>query len=270
MSNVITAAATSAAAGVPGQGPSFSTTPSAELARAGLRSTSAPAASHASATTCLQRPQTARCASTSPRSVPRASLLGKSAQALCVGMNFVLVHSAGSCVACSLNASVCEFCRSFFRFTSMSRGSRPVPLAPLACSIRARCKFFKTCFLILPPRAAACGSQWLHARRARARSATTFVRPDNKPPAESAPLRRALSASSMACCNCESYGAASWRGGSGAGASNSSIGSSAAACGDNDRHGAGRAWFAASPSATPGRDRKAAGSAARLRAEFKP
>ncbi len=51
--------------------------------------------------------------------------LGKCAQALRIGMKSVLAcrsHDA----ACSWNASDCEFCSSFFRFTSMSRESAPI------------------------------------------------------------------------------------------------------------------------------------------------
>ena len=161
---------------------------------------------------------------------PPKRLLGKRVQALRAGMKLVLAlrslrtHGA----ACSWNASVCEFCSSFFRFTSTSRGSAPSASWAARRLMPPRCRFLSTCFLVLLGRAPqSSGSPWLRARRARAQSAARSARQDNKPPAKSAPPRlRSRSAFSMARSRSESSWAGVSAGGCGAGASTSSSGSS--------------------------------------------
>src|SRR6202167_644675 len=79
------------------------------------------------------------------------NLLGKRAQRFRVGMHLVLaayIHCRIHSAACSLNASVCEFCRSFFRFTSTSRGSAPSASSAARLLNPPCCRFLSTCFLV--------------------------------------------------------------------------------------------------------------------------
>ena len=114
-------------------------------------------ASCANATTCRHRPHTARCCEHLAAFPLAQRLLGKCAQALRIGMEIVLCRRV-HCAACSWNVSVCEFCSSFFRFRSRSRGSAPSAscaarrLRPPRCKIRA-----EPAYGFRRSRAAACG-----------------------------------------------------------------------------------------------------------------
>ena len=75
------------------------------------------------------------------------SLLGKRAEHFGVGMILVMfgrTHGA----ACSLNASLCEFCRICFRFICRSRGSAPRVSSAARRLSPSRRRFLSTCFRV--------------------------------------------------------------------------------------------------------------------------